>query len=171
MLFLHVVLYTISQNVSHKTTLTNDQSSPTCYLKIINPRPGDRFSPGDEINVKWDLIGLKCRNSTDETNTNITLFTYPVQIILSPNIRHSSLFFLDIELTFTKIPPRLIFDVMGPFTILPLPESQLSNETDTRTDNGQNVQEVKGNLSMASKAIRISWINIIFNYIYTIMNV
>ncbi|CAG8478609.1 16398_t:CDS:2 [Funneliformis mosseae] len=191
-----MIIPIISQNVSRKT-------SSTCYVKINNPRPGDRFSPGDEINVKWDLIGLECRNSTDdlvslyqinailfanltrkdewkwdyhlnlyqETNTNITSFTYPIQMILSPNIRHSSLFFLDIELTFTKNPPGLIFDVMGPFTILPIPETQLSNET----DNGQNAQEVfsnfKGNLSMASKSIRIGWIfNVIF-VIFTLMNV
>ncbi|GES98732.1 hypothetical protein RCL_jg5604.t1 [Rhizophagus clarus] len=36
--------------------------------------------------------------------------------MLSPKIRNSSLFFLDIELTFRTNPPGLIFDVMGPFT-------------------------------------------------------
>ena len=64
-----------------------------------------------------------------ETNSNITSFAYPVQIILSPNIRDSSLFFLDVELTFTENPPGLIFDVVGPFTILPIPEAQPTNET------------------------------------------
>jgi hypothetical protein len=64
-----------------------------------------------------------------ETNSNITSFTYPIQIILSPNIRDSSLFFLDVELTFAENPPGLIFDVVGPFTILPIPEAQQTNET------------------------------------------
>jgi len=176
------------------STLISAQSYSPCRVKIVNPRPGDRFRPGDEINVKWDLIGSECRNSTDglvslhqinailftnltrndewkwnyrlviitaaylfifatiflilifffknlyqEINTNITSFTYPIQIILSPNIRNSSLFFLDIELTFTKNPPGLIFDVMGPFTILPIPEIPLLNETNTYTDNGQDI--------------------------------
>ena len=42
------------------------------------------------------------------TNTNVTSFTCPIQLILSGN---SSLFFLDIELTFTN-PPGFIFDII-----------------------------------------------------------
>nr|CAG8546827.1 309_t:CDS:2 [Entrophospora candida] len=54
----------------------------------------------------------------NESTTNITSFQYPIQIILSPNIRNSSSFYLDVELTNSY---EIIFDIVGPFTILPIP--------------------------------------------------
>ena len=76
------------------------------------------------------------KNLYQETNiTNITSFTYPVQIILSPNIRDSSLYFLDIELTFIANPLGLIFDVVGPFTILSIPNDQDNSSGSNNSDN------------------------------------
>ncbi|CAG8791835.1 6726_t:CDS:2, partial [Acaulospora morrowiae] len=66
---------------------------------------------------KWDYR----LNLYHESNSTVNSFKYPIQIILSPNIRNSSLFFLDVELNFTNL-SRLIFDVVGPFTILPIPD-------------------------------------------------
>ncbi|CAG8736592.1 7013_t:CDS:2, partial [Cetraspora pellucida] len=136
-----------------------------CQVKITNPHTGDRLRPGDNIDVSWKLFGKECfvddviplhqvnailfsnltrgeewkwdyrQNLYHETNTNISSFHYPVQIILSPNIRNLSLFFLDIELTFPTNSLGMIWDVMGPFTILPIPETPPEkNVTDPDND-------------------------------------
>jgi hypothetical protein len=229
-LYTFLTIIPITSIRSNKTvpilSIANSTLFP-CHVKIINPRPGDRFRPGDEINVKWDLIGPKCRNPMDglvplhqinailfanltrkdewkwdyrlviiiaatstfiismiiiimifitlyyllfknlyqEINTsNITSFTYPIQIILSPNIRDSSLYFLDIELIFTVNPPELTFDVVGPFTILPIPEGQ---DIFSGSNNSDNSSVSKVN-SADILTIGIDWICMMFGIIFAI---
>ncbi|CAG8470721.1 542_t:CDS:2, partial [Scutellospora calospora] len=137
----------------NRTPAETPSPIPSCQIKITNPHTGDIFRPGDNIDVSWKLLGNEClvdgvipqhqvngilfsnltkgeewkwdyrQNLYHETNTTISSFNYSVQIILSPNIRNSSLFFLDIELTFPMNPPGMIWDVIGPITILPIPEA------------------------------------------------
>ncbi|CAG8454714.1 4326_t:CDS:2, partial [Ambispora leptoticha] len=157
-----------------------------------SPKLGDRYAPGDEMLVQWELIGKQCRTNVNNvtevplhkldaflfanltitkkttntnsslgnnsntsnnldtnnnwqwdyrstlyhnTSTNITSFKYPIQIILSPNIRNSSLFFVDIELGFPSEKTssiKTIWDYVGPFTIVPIPapsEQEDNNNT------------------------------------------
>ncbi|CAG8775978.1 9913_t:CDS:1, partial [Acaulospora morrowiae] len=39
---------------------TETPTSMPCQAKITNPRAGDRFRPGDTMNVTWSLIGNEC---------------------------------------------------------------------------------------------------------------
>ncbi|CAG8660358.1 2167_t:CDS:2, partial [Dentiscutata erythropus] len=145
-------------------TETPSLQSASCQVKITNPHTNDTFRPGDNIDVSWKLAGKEClvdgivplhqvnailfanltrgeewkwdyrQNLHHETNTNISSFRYPVQIILSQNIRNLSLFFLDIELAFPTNSVGIIWDVMGPFTILPIPEAPPQNGSNPDND-------------------------------------
>ncbi|CAG8538309.1 3680_t:CDS:2 [Ambispora gerdemannii] len=171
-----------------------NENEEGCRVHVKSPKRGDRYAPGDEMLVQWELIGKECRvnvnniaevplhkvdaflfanltitkktpntsennlntnnNSLDmdndtnwqwnyrttlyhNTSTKITSFKYPIQIILSPNIRNSSLFFVDIELGFLSKKSssiKTIWDYVGPFTIVPIPPPSQQEDNNTIAD-------------------------------------
>ncbi|CAG8595441.1 11148_t:CDS:2, partial [Dentiscutata heterogama] len=159
-----VALKKTTFSITISPTETPSPQSASCQVKITNPHTNDTLRPGDNIDVSWKLAGKEClvdgivpqhqvsailfanltrgeewkwdyrQNLYHETNTNISSFRYPVQIILSQNIRNLSLFFLDIELTFPTNSVGIIWDVMGPFTILPIPEAPPQNGSNPDND-------------------------------------
>ncbi|CAG8467734.1 2674_t:CDS:2 [Gigaspora margarita] len=160
---------TFSIPISPTETPSQSTPISSCQVKITNPHTGDTFRPGDNIDVSWKLVGKEFlvdgivpphqvnailfsnltrgeewkwdyrQNLYHETNTTNSSFRYSVQIILSQNIRNLSLFFLDIELTFPMNSLGIIWDVIGPITILPIPETPKNVSDQDKDIHGEDI--------------------------------
>ncbi|KAG9306697.1 hypothetical protein G9A89_004244 [Geosiphon pyriformis] len=158
--------YTASSSTTTTTLIpTESPNSPftsfsseeqQCKIHITSPKRGDRYAPGDEMLIKWDVSGPGCR-----VENETVLLIHQVDVLLFANLTMEPKQNLTEEgqgedenedKNLNKEwqwdyrshdPPGTIWDVVGPFTILPIPPPP-KKDNNTKMNSDEASSEVDG---------------------------